>query len=197
MRNIAPPQSTSHRTRILESLETCLDAKSFRDITLTDIAAAAHISRRTFYEHFANKDECLLALSEETSAHIMKAILTSFSGADSWEDKVEKISHAYLQEIQKKTVLMRALYIELGALGLEGQELRRKIADIFADFLCNQVKMHILKGDSLREISHDVGVILVSGINQLILNRLLDDNKARLTDLTSTAVQIIHSVSKI
>jgi len=57
--------------------------------------------------------------------------------------------------------------------------------------------MHILKGDSLREISHDVGVILVSGINQLILNRLLDDNKARLTDLTSTAVQIIHSVSKI
>ena len=104
MKNIAPPQSTSHRTRILESLETCLDAKSFRDITLTDIAAAAHISRRTFYEHFANKDECLLALSEETSAHIMKAILTSFSGADSWEDKVEKISHAYLQEIQKKTV---------------------------------------------------------------------------------------------
>ena len=57
MKNIAPPQSTSHRTRILESLETCLDAKSFRDITLTDIAAAAHISRRTFYEHFANKDE--------------------------------------------------------------------------------------------------------------------------------------------
>ncbi|WP_320818999.1 TetR/AcrR family transcriptional regulator [Thalassolituus sp.] len=196
MENIALPQSTSHRTRILESLETCLDAKSFRDITLTDITAAAHISRRTFYEHFTNKDECLLALSEETSTQIMKAILTSFLSTDSWQEKVEKISHAYLEEIQNKTVLMRALYIELGALGLEGQELRRKVADVFADFLCNQVKIHILNGDNLNEISHDIGVIIVSGINQLILNRLLDDNKARLTDLTSTAVQIIYSVSK-
>lgn len=197
MKTTAIIPSTTHRNRILDSLETCLDTKSFRDITLTDITTAAHISRRTFYEHFTNKDECLLALSEETSAQIMKTILTSFSAVDSWQDKVEKISHAYLEEIQNRTVLMRALYIELGALGFEGQSLRRKVADVFAEFLCNQVTLHKMKGENLSEISHDVGVIIVSGINQLILNRLLDDSKSRLTDLTSTAVHIIHRITKI
>lgn len=196
MENIAITQSTSHRARILDSLEACLAAKSFRDITLTDITAAAHISRRTFYEHFANKDECMLALCEEISAHIMTTILTSFSINDSWYNMVHKISRAYLEEIQNKTILMQALYIELGALGLEGQTLRRKVADVFAEFLCNQVKIHANKGEALREISHDVGVIIVSGINQLILNRLLDNN-TKLTDLTGIAEDIIHSVTKV
>lgn len=166
-----------YRQRLLKALEQALAEKPYRDVTLSDITAAAKVSRRTFYEHFSNKDECLLALSEQTCQGILTLILASFSLDDVWEDVVTKVTMAYLTYINDHPDTMLALYTEVMTLGQAGMASRRKIAETFAELLRSQTHIRQARGEISRSIDSATGLALVAGINELILYRLLDKEK--------------------
>lgn len=184
--------ATDHKERLLEALTLCLERKSYRDITLADITRVAHVSRRTFYQHFANKDACLLALSATTSLQIMSCILTAYSPADNWPTLTTKITEAYLQFIRERPALMNALYVETATMGMEGLQARRQIAETFAQFLCQQVRVRISAGESLKQIDTATAIALVAGINELILYELMDAKAGSLLSLAVTAEKIIN-----
>ena len=52
---------TSTRNTILDALDERLGVLGYRKLTVDDVAQAAGISRRTFYLHFAGKEEATLA----------------------------------------------------------------------------------------------------------------------------------------
>ena len=61
---VAPAAGTEHRARLLEGMARAVAAKGYADTTIADIVREASVSRRTFYENFADKAECLTALYE-------------------------------------------------------------------------------------------------------------------------------------
>lgn len=184
----------NYRLRLLEGLAQVLVNKSYRDITLAHITAAAKVSRRTFYEQFSTKDDCLLALAEHTSKAIMASILAAYRPAQSWHDMVNAVTLAYLGFIESKPQLMGALYIELAALGEAGVRMRRQIAEQFALFLQTQIKEKIAQGESLQPLSLPLSMALVAGINELILYALSDSAEQSLMALAPVAEQLIHRV---
>lgn len=185
---------TNHRLRLLDGLAQALESKSYRDITLANITAAAKVSRRTFYEQFSTKDDCLLALAEHTSRAIMVSVLTAYAPTKSWVELVGDVTLAYLSFIESKPQLMRALYIELAALGEAGVRMRRQVAEQFAQFLQTQVKLHSDRGERLQPLSLPLSMALVAGINELILYALSDDDEQSLMSLAPVAEQLIHRV---
>ncbi|MFE3191804.1 TetR/AcrR family transcriptional regulator [Nocardia sp. NPDC059240] len=54
----------SQRGRLLEGISECVELKGYAATTLTDIVGRARVSRSTFYEHFAGKEECFVAAVE-------------------------------------------------------------------------------------------------------------------------------------
>lgn len=178
-----------HRERLLAGLAVVLESKPFRDVTLADIAAAANVSRRTFYEHFANKDECLLALSADTSRAMMQALLAELQPTAAWPEQVQRITATYLEVIARQPALMRALYIEAASTGLPGLTMRRKVAEAFASFLVQQVQEQRRLGVAVLDIDQAMAVVLVAGINELILYYLMDG--ADLASLAPVASAII------
>ena len=56
-----------HYSRLLEGMAHAVAAKGYAETTIADIVAEASVSRRTFYEHFTTKAECLIALYEAAS----------------------------------------------------------------------------------------------------------------------------------
>ena len=61
----APTDSRNdHRHRLLDAMADAVAHKGYADTTIADLAAGARVSRRTFYEHFSSKEECLIALYE-------------------------------------------------------------------------------------------------------------------------------------
>src|SRR5262245_29751783 len=50
--------------------------RGFADVTVDDIASAAHISVRTFYRYFPSKDEVLQVQIEQRSAALRAALAT-------------------------------------------------------------------------------------------------------------------------
>ncbi|MBK1874076.1 TetR/AcrR family transcriptional regulator [Marinobacter sp. 1-3A] len=186
---------TSYRIRLLDGLAQALEKKRYREITLADIAAAARVSRRTFYEHFQNKDDCLLALADHTSKGMMVAVLEASSTTKVWSVLVRDITQAYLFFIESKPHLMRALYIDLAALGESGVQMRRKVAEQFAVFLQKQVEQQRAHDSTLQSLSLLMSMALVAGINELILYELTEKDNGSLMALAPTAEELIHRVA--
>ena len=84
--------ASDHKDRLLSALENAMATKRYRDVTLADITSSAKVSRRTFYEHFTNKDECLLALARTTSKRIMNSVISSYDAADDGPQTVTKVT---------------------------------------------------------------------------------------------------------
>ena len=55
----------NQRVRILRAAAVAVDERGYGAVTVTHITARAKISRRTFYELFVDREECLLAVMED------------------------------------------------------------------------------------------------------------------------------------
>ena len=53
------------RSRLLAAAVRAVDELGWANTTVADIVARSRISRRTFYETFANREECLAAVFED------------------------------------------------------------------------------------------------------------------------------------
>jgi len=62
------------RQRLLDGLATSIVEDGYRNTTVADIVRRARTSRRTFYEHFAGKEECFVALLTDANAEMIRQI---------------------------------------------------------------------------------------------------------------------------
>ena len=184
-----------HKDRLLSALVTAMATKSYRDVTLADITSSAMVSRRTFYEHFKNKDECLLSLARTTSQKIMKSIINSYDPSDDWPQTVTKVTSGYLQFIAEHPTLMYALYVEVAALGQSGLEIRREISHTFAEFLSQQTELKLASSALDHALTKQEALALVAGINELILQTIIGkespDIATAVTQLNDVASSLI------
>src|SRR5262249_60695274 len=60
--------------RLIEGLAACIRTRGYADTTVADIVREARTSRRTFYEHFADRQECLVALLYESNQRTIARI---------------------------------------------------------------------------------------------------------------------------
>src|SRR5438067_4965547 len=63
----APRTPSGHRERLLAAMAVSIEQKGYRDTSVADVVGIARTSRRTYYEHFKDRDACFLALFDSTS----------------------------------------------------------------------------------------------------------------------------------
>src|ERR1700755_3613290 len=71
----------NQRERIITALVDTVAERGYNATTVANITKAASVSRRTFYEHFADKEACFLAAYDMVADHIrasMRAAAESF-----------------------------------------------------------------------------------------------------------------------
>ncbi|MBU0891905.1 MAG: TetR/AcrR family transcriptional regulator, partial [Gammaproteobacteria bacterium] len=85
-----PSVGAEHRTRLQEGMARAVAAKGYSDTTIADIVREAGVSRRTFYEHFADKAECLTALYESASANALAVLRGAINPQSDWQAQLEQ-----------------------------------------------------------------------------------------------------------
>src|SRR5438105_4031485 len=88
------------RERLLEGLAQAIARRGFAQTTIADIVAQARVSKRTFYEHFSDRDECFLAAYAEGSTLILDAIAQAVDPAAPWERQIRAAVQAYLASLE-------------------------------------------------------------------------------------------------
>lgn len=182
---------SEHRHRLLEGMAHAVAAKGYGDTTIADIVREAGVSRRTFYEHFSTKAECLIALYGAASHNALKVLRGAIDPSHEWQTQVERALAAYLGSMAANPVLLRTLFIEILGLGAEGLQARRRVNQEIADFML--VAINGEGGD--QPLSPRMAMAVVGGITELVLQYIEQDRVAHLQELVEPSSRLVRAVA--
>ena len=186
--------SADHRRRLLDAMAHAVARKGYADTTIADLAAEARVSRRTFYEHFASKAECLIALYEAASAQALGVLMGAIDRRRDWHTQVEQALRAYLATLSCNPTLLRTLFIHILGLGNEGLQARRRANLQLAAFILNVVNDPGSKSQRQRPLSAEMAMAIVGGVNELVLQAIEEGRAERLAELSGAAAQLAKAV---
>ena len=143
-----------------------------------DLVKMAGVSRAAFYEHFADKKECLLAaveaLVEPTIALIERA-----EDAPTGEARVRQAVEAFLGLIASQPAASRMGFIEVYAAGPEGEATVERALDTFERFGVSQLNQ--IPGR--KGMPPQMVRAMIGGLQKVIHKRLYSDEADQLPRL--------------
>jgi AcrR family transcriptional regulator len=191
---VAAPLSASYRSRLLEGMLAALAEKGYLELSVMDIVRHAKVSKRTFYEHFADKEGCFLEAYAAVSDELLGRVANAASEADTPEDKLAGAVAAYFSALQEQRRFLRAFLSEIHAAGPRALALRRKILQRFAELLRSMVEGVRASQPQIPALSLEMATAIVGGIHELILFTLEQGRIDHLSEVGATAYQLIRAV---
>ncbi len=184
------------QARILEGFTAAIAEKGYADTTIADIVARARVSKRTFYEHFPDKEACLLAAYSAATSAMQAAMKSAFDGTTTlpWAAQVEAVIDAYVTALESTPSLTRACLVEMAAAGPRALRLRREVHEAFATQLRGFIDRARKQHPAVREISGPLATAIVGGIDELLLAQVERGPQHRLLDLRETASELLRAV---
>lgn len=110
----------AHRERLLRAVIAAVAPKGYPAVTVADIVSGARVSRQVFYEHFADKEECFLAASEEGCELMFRRVLEAqraLAGDSHATERLRAGVRAYLVFLVTEPEFARTFLLEVLAAG--------------------------------------------------------------------------------
>lgn len=183
-------ESQTHRDRLLAGMARVVADKGYPGSTIADVVREAGVSRRTFYEHFESRDECLIALFEAASKGALQVVQAAMDPARGWQSQVEQAMAAYLGCLASNPALLRTLFIEILGLGAPGLAARRRVNESIVEFILNAIN----EPSAEPVLAPDMALAIVGGINELILREIEQGRAANLQAVARTAATLVRAV---
>src|SRR5437660_4201033 len=121
-------------------MAAAIEEKGYRETTVADVVRIARTSRRTFYEHFEDREACFLALFDATNDAMMEQIAGAVRPDEPLEAQVDRALDAYIANITAQPALYRSFVRELPGLGQEGAGRQLAVIERFARLLVDLVE---------------------------------------------------------
>ncbi len=100
------------RTRLVRAAVAVVDELGWSGVTVADIAVRARVSRRTFYDLFADREECLLAVFEDTVARVERDLAQAGLEGVSWVERIRSGLWRILWFLDCDPVLARVCVVQ-------------------------------------------------------------------------------------
>jgi len=123
----------AQRARIVAAMVGSIAERGYVQTTVADVIRGARVSRETFYEQFANKEEAFLAAFDVCAAELASRL---DSPGEAAEDPLERLEHAlatYLETLRSEPALARTFLIDVYAAGPAAVERRTQVMSAFVD----------------------------------------------------------------
>lgn len=185
---------TAHRARLLEGMARAVAAKGYADTTIADIVREAGVSRRTFYENFADKAECLTALYASASGNALAVLRGAIDRQSDWQAQLEQILSAYFGALASNPVLLRTLFIEILGLGMPGLTARRQANQQLVALMLEVVNHRPAPpGQRHLPLKPAMAMAVVGGINEMVLQSIEQERAGQLQELVEPAAALLRA----
>ncbi len=102
----------NQRERLIAGLAEAVAENGYSGTTIAHITRHAAVSRRTFYEHFASKDECFVAAYDTVMVELRERVADAFEKEDEWPRAVRAGVGAMLRFLTAEPNLARLSMVE-------------------------------------------------------------------------------------
>jgi AcrR family transcriptional regulator len=162
-------RAAGHWERLIDAMAQSIQTKGYRETTVADVVRIARTSRRTFYEHFEDRESCFLELFDATNDRMMEEIAAAVSPDRSLAEQVDLALDAYLANVSGHPALYRSFVRELPALGQAGADRQLAVIERFAHLLVDLVDTARRAQPEIaaRPLPMDTAIIIVGGLREL------------------------------
>lgn len=163
--------------RLAAATIATIAARGFDETRVSDIVAAARLSRRTFYQRFGNKTACFLATYELIASHVADAARLAATDAPDWPERPAAAIEAALTVFAANPDLVRFLLAApLRADAPEPVAAYRRFVGCAADRLCEGAPADLVPSPRL-------AAALVAGLASLVVDSLESEGGEDLVSL--------------
>lgn len=107
----------NQRERLLAAAARAAAERGYSEMTVADVIKLASVSRRTFYEHFENKEAVFLAAYDAVDDHLHTVLAAAAEGREEWPDRVVAVISGLIDFFAGRPDLARLYLVEAQALG--------------------------------------------------------------------------------
>lgn len=175
------------RSRLLAAAVGAIDELGYASTTVADVTSRARVSRRTFYELFANREECLVAVLEDVVALIKGEISRAGIEGLPWRERVRAGLWAILEFFDREPALARVCVVQALSGGRAVLERREQILGALAAVV-DEGRLEGTRGGECTSLTAEG---LVGAGFAIVYARLLRGESRPLTDLLGELVGMI------
>jgi AcrR family transcriptional regulator len=161
--------SAVQRERLIAAMLNAAAELGYREANVQDVIDRAGVSRPTFYEHFANKEDCFLAAFDTTAKRVSGRIEAVALNGSTWRDRLRLGLEELLRFATAEPDAARALIVEARAASAEAVRRRDELLDQCAACIDAQVRELLPQAPSKAAIT---AAGIVGGIEALLYSRL-------------------------
>jgi AcrR family transcriptional regulator len=176
-----------YRQRLLDALAQSIAGDGYRATTVADIVRRARTSRRTFYEHFADKEACFIALLTEANADVIRRIYAAVDPQAPPETQIQQAITAWIESADSQPALMLSWIRDSPTLGAKTRRLQRDLQEGFVELLQNLTDTAELRAAGIGPVSRQMAIVLLGGLRELIAVTVEDGGPMR--DIRDAALQ--------
>jgi AcrR family transcriptional regulator len=172
----------SQRWRLLEAVVEVTARAGYADATIADMIAVAGVSRKTFYEHFADKEAAFLATYDVVADRVIAALVaTGAAHADAAARRTAQVDR-FLAILDRDHAVARVFMVDVQGAGPAALRRRAAVNQRFAETLFGDARVPELRRDAV-----------VGGVNQVVAAALLAPRSKSLTRLAAPLAAFVRA----
>ena len=191
----APPLEVRlevQRQRLFDAAAIVFSRVGYADASAEAISREAGMSKATFYEHFANKEECLVALFEYVSQTVLDVLVEAarHAGGD-YQDRHRAGLRAFLDIADANPSMTQAILVETVGAGPRLAELRDNALNTIAQVMYEETVRGARRGGGPAFASPDEAYAIVGATFELVSRQLRTGQPERVLDLEPLVQRLI------
>lgn len=175
------PEQVAHsqRERILAAVVELVSERGYPPVTVADITKLAHVSKRTFYEMFKDKEESFLAAFDIVADYLHRLIADAVEPVEGWPQKVSVALEEILRFFVAEPQLAKICMVDPLTAGPRAAERYQEAIAGFAPLLRPGRKLRRAKS----ELPASTEATIIGSIASLIGREILAGNTAAIQSL--------------
>jgi AcrR family transcriptional regulator len=189
----SPPREVvlvSQRERLLEAVVAAVAEKGYASTSVADVLRLARVSRATFYEQFADKEDCFLAAYDAGARLHARRVVKASRAAEGWFDQLQAGTRAYLEVLAEEPAYARTFLIDIAAVGQRGWERRASAHQRYVDMLRQWHELARRQVDGLDEPPAEIFSASVAAVNEVVAERVREGRAEGILALERTIMYI-------
>jgi AcrR family transcriptional regulator len=195
----APPPEVRlprQRQRLLQAAAAEFAERGYAGASSESISRRAGMSKATFYEHFDNKEDCILGLFDAAAETVGASMASAARGAGRGDalQRMRAGTRAFLTAVAEHRDYAQTLLVEIIGAGPRAAQRRDQIIQGFADILDGENAAAARRGLIARFASPYDTIAVVGAITELISRQVRLREPADVLDLAPVIDRLIEGL---
>jgi AcrR family transcriptional regulator len=161
--------AADQRERLFAALLEIVNERGFAGATISGLVQRAGISRSSFYEHYENKEQCLLAAFDDSVERLTRRMVAGLDPGGELRDQIEGLLCGLFEATVERPQAARLVCVEVSAAGPAGVQRWAQGAALFEQVIARLFEQAPGEGT----IPEPVAKAVVGALRKIVYARVL------------------------